>query len=81
MYEAKVGESELGKTKKDVMKKVRHTRSDTKKSYKMRTDEDVLEVASKWFIKHWKISLAGEKTNKRLVEELKILFESFIEYS
>ncbi len=48
MYEAKVGESELGKTKKDVMKKVRQTLSDTKKSYRMRTDEDVLEEESIW---------------------------------
>ena len=34
----------------------------------MWTDEDVLEEASKWFFKHWKISLTGEKTNKRLVD-------------
>ena len=68
MYEAKVGESELGKTKKDVMKKVRQTLSDTKKSYRMRTDEDVLEEASKWFLKHWKITVEGEKTNKRMVD-------------
>ena len=32
------------------------------------SDEEVLEEASKWFHDHWKISLAGEKTNKRLVD-------------
>ena len=68
MYEAKVGESELGKTKKDVMKKVRQTLSDVKKSSKMYSDEEVLEKANKWFIENCEISLAGEKTNKRLVD-------------
>ena len=68
MSYAKAGGHHLGRTSKDVMKKVRQTLSDTKKSYKMRTDEDVLEEASKWFLKHWKITVEGEKTNKRLVD-------------
>ena len=31
------------------------------------SDEDVYKEASKWFNKRWKITVAGEKTNKRLV--------------
>ena len=68
MSYAKVGAHHLGRTSKDVMKKVRQTLSDVKKSYKMCSDEAVLAAANKWFLKHWKISLAGEKTNKRLVD-------------
>ena len=37
-------------------------------SYSMLTDEEIIEKATKWFHDHWKISLAGEKTNKRLVD-------------
>jgi len=33
----------------------------------MTSDEDVYKEASKWFNKRWKITVAGEKTNKRLV--------------
>ena len=34
----------------------------------MTTNEEIIEKATKWFHDHWKISLAGEKTNKRLVD-------------
>ena len=49
------------------MKKVRKTLTDVKKSKLMTSDEDVYKEASKWFNKRWKITVAGEKTNKRLV--------------
>jgi len=65
---AKAGGNHLGRTSRDVMKKVRQTLSDVKKSSKMTTDEEIIEKATKWFHDHWKISLAGEKTNKRLVD-------------
>ena len=65
---AKAGGHHLGRTSKDVMKKVRQTLSDVKKSSKMYPDEVVLEEARKWFQECWKITLAGEKTNKRLVD-------------
>ena len=65
---AKAGSNDLGRTSRDVMKKVRQTLSDVKKSSKMTTDEEIIEKATKWFHDHWKISLAGEKTNKRLVD-------------
>ena len=65
---AKAGENHLGRTSKDVMKKVRQTLSEVKRSSKLASDEEVLEEATKWFHDHWKISLAGEKTNKRLVD-------------
>ena len=65
---AKAGGNHLGRTSKDVMKKVRQTLSDVKKSSKMYPDEVVLEEARKWFHERWKITLAGEKTNKRLVD-------------
>ena len=68
MSYAKVGGNHLGRTSKDVMKKVRQTLSDVKKSSKMYPDEVVLEEARKWFHERWKITLAGEKTNKRLVD-------------
>jgi len=68
MSYAKVGGNHLGRTSKDVMKKVRQTLSDVKKSSKMDPDEVVLEEARKWFHERWKITLAGEKTNKRLVD-------------
>ena len=68
MSYAKAGGNHLGRTSRDVMKKVRQTLSDVKKASKMTTDEEVLEEATKWFHDHWKISLAGEKTNKRLVD-------------
>jgi len=68
MSYAKAGGNHLGRTSKDVMKKVRQTLSDVKKSSKMTTDEEIIEKATKWFHDHWKISLAGEKTNKRLVD-------------
>ncbi len=68
MSYAKAGGNHLGRTSKDVMKKVRQTLSDVKKSSKMITDEVVLEEARKWFHERWKITLAGEKTNKRLVD-------------
>ena len=41
--------------------------NDVKKSKLMTSDEDVFKEASKWFNKRWKITVAGEKTNKRLV--------------
>ena len=50
------------------MKKVRKTLSDVKRSSRMTTDEVILEEATKWFHDLWEISLAGEKTNKRLVD-------------
>ena len=65
---AKAGGNHLGRTSKDVMKKVRQTLSDVKKASKSTTDEEIIEKATKWFHDHWKISLAGEKTNKRLVD-------------
>ena len=68
MSYAKAGGHHLGRTSKDVMKKVRQTLSDVKKSSKMYPDEVVLEEARKWFQERWKITLAGEKTNKRLVD-------------
>ena len=68
MSYAKAGGNHLGRTSKDVMKKVRQTLSDVKKASKMTTDEEIIEKATKWFHDHWKISLAGEKTNKRLVD-------------
>ncbi len=68
MSYAKAGGHHLGRTSKDVMKKVRQTLSDVKKSSKMDPDEVVLEEARKWFHECWKITLAGEKTNKRLVD-------------
>jgi len=68
MSYAKAGGHHLGRTSKDVMKKVRQTLSDVKKSSKMDPDEVVLEEARKWFHERWKITLAGEKTNKRLVD-------------
>tara|TARA_B100001146_G_scaffold167088_1_gene147897 strand:- start:214 stop:1446 length:1233 start_codon:yes stop_codon:yes gene_type:complete len=68
MSYAKAGGHHLGRTSKDVMKKVRQTLSDVKKSSKMYPDEVVLEEARKWFHERWKITLAGEKTNKRLVD-------------
>ena len=68
MSYAKAGGNHLGRTSKDVMKKVRQTLSDVKKSSKMYPDEVVLEEARKWFQECWKITLAGEKTNKRLVD-------------
>ena len=68
MSYAKAGGQHLGRTSKDVMKKVRQTLSDVKKSSKMDPDEVVLEEARKWFHERWKITLAGEKTNKRLVD-------------
>ena len=68
MSYAKAGGHHLGRTSKDVMKKVRQTLSDVKKSSKMDPDEVVLEEARKWFQERWKITLAGEKTNKRLVD-------------
>ena len=68
MSYAKAGGNHLGRTSRDVMKKVRQTLSEVKRSSKMITDEEVLEEATKWFHDHWKISLAGEKTNKRLVD-------------
>ncbi len=68
MSYAKAGGHHLGRTSKDVMKKVRQTLSDVKKSSKMYPDEVVLEEARKWFQECWKITLAGEKTNKRLVD-------------
>ena len=68
MSYAKAGGNHLGRTSKDVMKKVRQTLSDVKKSSKMYPDEVVLEEARKWFHERWKITLAGEKTNKRLVD-------------
>ena len=68
MSYAKAGVNHLGRTSKDVMKKVRQTLSDVKKSSKMYPDEVVLEEARKWFQERWKITLAGEKTNKRLVD-------------
>ena len=68
MSYAKVGGNHLGRTSKDVMKKVRQTLSDVKKSSKIYPDEVVLEEARKWFHERWKITLAGEKTNKRLVD-------------
>ena len=68
MSYAKAGGHHLGRTSKDVMKKVRQTLSDVKKSSKMYPDEVVLEEARKWFHDSWKITLAGEKTNKRLVD-------------
>ena len=68
MSYAKAGGHHLGRTSKDVMKKVRQTLSDVKKSSKMDPDEVVLEEARKWFQECWKITLAGEKTNKRLVD-------------
>ena len=68
MSYAKAGGNHLGRTSKDVMKKVRQTLSDVKKSSKMDPDEVVLEEARKWFQECWKITLAGEKTNKRLVD-------------
>ena len=68
MSYAKAGGHHLGRTSKDVMKKVRQTLSDVKKSSKMYPDEVVLEEARKWFKDRWKITLAGEKTNKRLVD-------------
>ena len=49
------------------MKKVKKTLNDVKKSKLMTSDEDVYKEASKWFNKRWKITVAGEKTNKRLV--------------
>ena len=49
------------------MKKVRNTLYHVKKSKLMTSDEDVYKEASKWFNKRWKITVAGEKTNKRLV--------------
>ena len=61
MYDAKAGESEFDKTKKDFMKKVRHTPSDLKKSSKIYRDEDILEATSKCLLKHLEISLAGKK--------------------
>ena len=68
MSYAKAGGHHLGRTSKDVMKKVRQTLSDVKKSSKMYPDDVVLEEARKWFHERWKITLAGEKTNKRLVD-------------
>ena len=68
MSYAKVGGNHLGRTSKDVMKKVRQTLSDVKKSSKMYPDEVVLEEARKCFQERWEITLAGEKTNKRLVD-------------
>ena len=68
MSYAKAGGNHLGRTSKDVMKKVRQTLSDVKKASKSTTDEEIIEKATKWFHDHWKISLAGEKTNKRLVD-------------
>ena len=68
MSYAKAGGNHLGRTSRDVMKKVRQTLSDVKKASKMTTDEEIIEKATKWFHDHWKISLAGEKTNKRLVD-------------
>ena len=68
MSYAKAGGHHLGRTSKDVMKKVRQTLSDVKKSSKMYPDEVVLKEARKWFHERWKITLAGEKTNKRLVD-------------
>ena len=68
MSYAKAGGHHLGRTSKDVMKKVRQTLSDVKKSSKIYPDEVVLEEARKWFHERWKITLAGEKTNKRLVD-------------
>ena len=68
MSYAKVGGNHLGRTSKDVMKKVRQTLSDVKKSSKMYPDEVVLEEARKWFHERWEITLVGEKTNKRLVD-------------
>ena len=68
MSYAKAGGHHLGRTSKDVMKKVRQTLSDVKKSSKMYPDEVILEEARKWFHERWKITLAGEKTNKRLVD-------------
>ena len=68
MSYAKAGGHHLGRTSKDVMKKVRQTLSDVKKSSKMDPDEVVIEEARKWFHERWKITLAGEKTNKRLVD-------------
>ena len=64
---AKAGGESLGRTSKEVMKKVRKTLYDVKKSKLMTSDEDVYKEASKWFNKRWKITVAGEKTNKRLV--------------
>ena len=64
---AKAGGESLGRTSKEVMKKVRKTFYDVKKSKLMTSDEDVYKEASKWFNKRWKITVAGEKTNKRLV--------------
>ena len=64
---AKAGGESLGRTSKDVMKKVRNTLYHVKKSKLMTSDEDVYKEASKWFNKRWKITVAGEKTNKRLV--------------
>jgi len=79
MSYAKAGGHHLGRTSKDVMKKVRQTLSDVKKSSKMYPDEVVLEEARKWFHERWKITLAGEKTNKRLVdiEQLEDQYEDF----
>ena len=64
---AKAGGESLGRTRKEVMKKVKKTLNDVKKSKLMTSDEDVYKEASKWFNKRWKITVAGEKTNKRLV--------------
>ncbi len=64
---AKAGGESLGRSRKDVMKKVRNTLYHAKKSKLMTSDEDVYKEASKWFNKRWKITVAGEKTNKRLV--------------
>ena len=64
---AKAGGESLGRSRKEVMKKVKKTLYDVKKSKLMTSDEDVYKEASKWFNKRWKITVAGEKTNKRLV--------------
>ena len=68
MYESKVGEKGFGKTKKDVMKKIRQTLREVKQSNNITSDEVVLEDAKNWFDQNWKIIVEGEKTQKRLVD-------------
>ena len=61
MYESKAGEKSFGKTKKDVMKKIRQTLSEVKQSNIMTLDEVVLENAKNWFDQNWKIIVEGEQ--------------------